>query len=159
MTEGETRLWHELKGFRRLYGIHVRKQVPIGSYVVDFAIHDLKLVIEVDGQHHQLPERQARDAERDGWLNAQGYRVLRFNTGELSASFDGCIEEILREIGVDQPGGDLTPTPNLPFAWLKAFEARKAISMAFRRPECRRSSPPQGGGERRRELLPLEEEV
>ncbi len=39
MTDGERKLWSELKEFRRLYGLHARKQVPIGPYVVDFAIH------------------------------------------------------------------------------------------------------------------------
>nr|WP_163268012.1 endonuclease domain-containing protein [Chelativorans alearense] len=100
MTEGEKRLWHELKEFRKLYGAHVRRQVPIGPYVADFAIHSAKLVIEVDGQFHVEPERMASDAIRDRWLHRAGYRVLRFRTGELDETLDGCIEEILRELGV-----------------------------------------------------------
>ena len=100
MTDGERRLWAELREFRRWYGIHVRRQAPIGAYVADFVIHVRRLVIEVDGQHHFEPERLLRDRKRDGWLAEQGYRVLRFNTGELSDAFEGCIEEILRELGV-----------------------------------------------------------
>ena len=50
LTEGEKRLWHELKTFRGHYGIHFRKQVPIGPYVADFAAHSARLVIEVDGE-------------------------------------------------------------------------------------------------------------
>ncbi|MCV3241141.1 endonuclease domain-containing protein [Mesorhizobium sp. ZC-5] len=50
MTDGERKLWSELRQFRRWYGIHVRKQVPIGPDVVDFAIHEHRLVIEVDGE-------------------------------------------------------------------------------------------------------------
>ncbi|WP_144704138.1 endonuclease domain-containing protein [Aminobacter sp. J44] len=100
MTDGERRLWDELRQFRRWYGIHVRRQVPVGPYVTDFAIHSHRLVIEVDGEHHFEPLRQARDAERVHWLNAEGYRVLRFNTGELEMSLDGCVEEILRALGV-----------------------------------------------------------
>ncbi|MGB3833988.1 MAG: DUF559 domain-containing protein [Mesorhizobium sp.] len=100
MTDGERRLWAELREFRRWYGIHVRRQAPIGAYVADFVIHARRLVIEVDGQHHFEPERLLRDRKRDGWLAEQGYRVLRFNTGELSDAFEGCIEEILRELGV-----------------------------------------------------------
>lgn len=102
MTEGERKLWDELRDFRRHYGIHARKQVPMGPYVVDFAIHAARIVIEVDGHFHEIPERKAADAARDAWLRQVGYRVLRFNTGELEHSFDGCIEEILRELGVSR---------------------------------------------------------
>ena len=100
MTAGERRLWSELRDFRRLYGIHVRKQAPIGPYIADFAIHEHGLVIEIDGEHHFTPEGLRRDRVRDEWLASQGYRVLRFNTGELSGSFDGCIVEILDALGL-----------------------------------------------------------
>ena len=100
MTEGERKLWSELKQFRRLYGIHVRRQAPIGRYIVDFAIHSAGLVVEVDGEHHFTAAQMARDARRDAWLAAQGYRIVRVTTGDLSDNFNGCIEEILRELGL-----------------------------------------------------------
>jgi very-short-patch-repair endonuclease len=100
MTQGERKLWAELKEFRRWYGIHVRRQAPIGAYIADFAIHKHRVVIEVDGEHHFESERQIRDRKRDEWLAGQGYRVLRFSTGELSDSFNGCVEEILRALGL-----------------------------------------------------------
>jgi very-short-patch-repair endonuclease len=110
MTEGERKLWSELREFRRLYGIHVRKQAPVGPFVADFVIHQHKLAIEVDGEHHFTPEGMARDRKRDEWFASQGYRVIRFNTGELSDSFEGCIVELLRELGL-MDVGDSTPTP------------------------------------------------
>ncbi len=103
MTEGERRLWAELRDFRRLYGIHARKQVPIGPYVADFVIHSKSLIIEVDGEHPALPDRMARDAQRDDWLATKDYRILRFTTGELSDSFDGCVTEILHALGLMEP--------------------------------------------------------
>ena len=99
MTQGERRLWKELRAFRRLYGLHVRRQAPIGSYVVDFVIHAQKLAIEVDGEHHFQPERQKLDMRRDAWLKGQGYTVLRFTTGELAEACEGCVERILKEAG------------------------------------------------------------
>jgi very-short-patch-repair endonuclease len=111
MTDGERKLWAELREFRRWYGIHVRRQAPIGVFVADFVIHEHRLVIEVDGEHHFESERQYRDRERDEWLTGQGYQVLHFNTGELSDSFDGCIEEILRTLGLMEERRH-TPTPN-----------------------------------------------
>ncbi|RWM11589.1 MAG: endonuclease domain-containing protein [Mesorhizobium sp.] len=100
MTEGERKLWSDLREFRRLYGLHVRGQVPISPYIVDFVLHEKGVVIEVDGEHHFTSERMEKDRTRDAWLGQQGYRVLRFSTGELAESFDGCVEEILREVGV-----------------------------------------------------------
>lgn len=100
MTDGEQKLWSELKDFRRVYGIHFRKQAPIGPFIADFVVHEKNLVIEVDGQFHFEPERMAKDQARDAWLNSQGYRVIRLTTGDLENSFDGCIEEILRALGL-----------------------------------------------------------
>jgi very-short-patch-repair endonuclease len=89
-----------LKQFKRLYGLHVRRQVPIGPYFADFAIQSRKIIIEVDGEFHALPERQQADMRRDKWLKSQGYSIIRITTGELSENFDGCIETILRELGL-----------------------------------------------------------
>ncbi|PSJ64944.1 hypothetical protein C7I84_04190 [Mesorhizobium ephedrae] len=114
MTDGERRLWSELREFRRWYGIHVRRQAPIGPYVADFVIHEHRLVIEVDGEHHFLPDRMSRDLRRDEWLASQGYKVLRLTTGELSDSFEGCIIEILHALGLmeNQEGTPTaSPTP------------------------------------------------
>lgn len=99
-TEGERKLWSELRQFRRLYGLHVRRQAPIGPYIADFVIQSRRLVIEVDGEFHTMPARQFADARRDAWLQGQGYRVVRLATGELCDNLDGCIETILRELGV-----------------------------------------------------------
>lgn len=100
LTDSEQKLWRELRDFRFHYDIHVRKQVPIGPYIADFAIHSHKLIIEVDGEFHDLPERARRDAERDRWLAARGYHVIRFTTGDLHDSFDGCVDELLKVLGL-----------------------------------------------------------
>lgn len=100
MTDGERRLLRELRQFRSWFGIHVRRQVPIGRYIADFAIHQKRLMIEVDGEHHQLPDQEIHDSVRDRWLTARGYKVLRFHTGELESSFDGCVGKIIGELGL-----------------------------------------------------------
>lgn len=100
MTEGEKRLWLALREFRKLHGFHVRKQVPIGPYIADFAIHSAQLIIEVDGHFHAEPDNRKHDEKRDAWFERAGYKTLRFTTGDLAGSFDGCIEQILRELGV-----------------------------------------------------------
>jgi very-short-patch-repair endonuclease len=100
MTDGETKLWRLLREFRKLYGIHVRKQVPIGPFVADFAIHEARLVIELDGEFHFEGDSPDRDRNRDDWFAGAGYRVLRLTTGEFAENPGGCIELILRELGV-----------------------------------------------------------
>lgn len=100
MTQGERRLWAGLRDLRTAYGVHVRRQVPIGPFIADFAIHSAKLVIEVDGQFHVEGDGLARDARRDAWLNDAGYRVLRFSTGDVAEAVDGCIEWVLHELGL-----------------------------------------------------------
>jgi len=99
-TNGEKKLWSELRTFRKYYHLHVRKQVPVGPYIADFAIHSKKLIIEIDGEHHFSAKGLARDKKRDAWFLKQGYRVLRFNTGELIENIDECVEKILHEVGV-----------------------------------------------------------
>jgi very-short-patch-repair endonuclease len=100
MTEGEKRFWLALREFRKTHGFHVRKQVPIGPYIADFAIHSARLIIEVDGHFHSEPDNRTYDEKRDAWFARAGYKTLRFATGDLAGSFDGCIEQILRELGI-----------------------------------------------------------
>ena len=95
MTQGEKRLWQKLRGLRHSHGLHVRRQVPIGPYIADFAIHAVKLIIEVDGEHHQAPDQQALDQQRDAWFASQGYRTLRFSTGDVVSNIEGCVQAVL----------------------------------------------------------------
>ena len=42
----------------------------------------------------------ARDRVRDAKPNELGYRIHRINKGELGDNLDGCIETLLRDLGV-----------------------------------------------------------
>ena len=77
MTTAEEILWRELRG-RKLQGVKVRRQVPIGPYVADFVCVAAHLIVELDGASHNTPERSIHDAERDRRLIQHGWRVLRF---------------------------------------------------------------------------------
>jgi len=76
-TDAEKKLWWHL---RRLpvEGTHFCRQAPIGPFLADFACHDRRLIIEVDGSQHGEPEGLAADAQRSAFLRSRGYRVLRF---------------------------------------------------------------------------------
>jgi very-short-patch-repair endonuclease len=95
MTDAELHLWRHLR--RNALGVQFRRQVPIGSFVVDFACLRRKLVIEVDGgQHLENPQ----DKVRDEWLQAQGYRVLRFWDHEVLKNVEAVLEVIFSKLGV-----------------------------------------------------------
>jgi very-short-patch-repair endonuclease len=74
-TASQALLWKALRG-GALAG-RVRRQHPIGPYIVDFYVPRARLVIEVDGAVHAERAQGARDAVRDRALGAWGLRVVR----------------------------------------------------------------------------------
>ena len=74
-TDVEAKLWMRLRD-RQLSGAKFRRQHPIGPYVVDFCCPDCGLVVELDGGQHA--DQTARDTVRTRFLEAEGYRVIRF---------------------------------------------------------------------------------
>ena len=96
-TEAERIVWSALRA-HRMNGASFRRQTPIGPYIVDFACHAARLVIEIDdGQHFESKEEQ-RDARRDAYLVGRGFRVLRFNNHEVMSNRQGVLETIAAAI-------------------------------------------------------------
>ena len=81
MTPPERRLWLRIKG--KPDGIHFRKQHPIGPYIADFYCAAAKLVIEIEGEVHNLLNVAARDEVRTAWLEQQGLEVLRLPAADI----------------------------------------------------------------------------
>jgi very-short-patch-repair endonuclease len=104
-TEAERKLWWHLRHRLQLPNSHFRRQVRLGRYIVDFACHQLRVVIEIDGGQHA--EQIIRDAKRTAFLKSEGYRVLRFWNNEVLTNIDGVLELIQSSILA-------TPTPTLP---------------------------------------------
>jgi very-short-patch-repair endonuclease len=104
MTDAERRLWYYLRA-GRLHGFTFRRQVPLGSYVVDFLCEQARLVVELDGGQHA--ERVEYDASRTQWLNARGYRVVRFWNNDVLANTEG----VMAAIEADLPSPRPSPTP------------------------------------------------
>ena len=92
-TLAESKLWVCLRN-RQLGGTKFSRQVSIGPFFADFCCREAKLVIEIDGVTHETPEELARDARRATWLEAQGYRVIRFRNEELMGDLDVVLERI-----------------------------------------------------------------
>jgi len=53
----------------------------VGQFILDFCCTEARLCIEIDGPVHD--EQRERDAERTAWLEAAGYRVIRFRNEEV----------------------------------------------------------------------------
>ena len=66
-TDAERRLWHMLRN-RRLAGFKFRRQHEFGPYILDFFCFEQRLVVEVEGALHFLPEGLEHDRVRDGYL-------------------------------------------------------------------------------------------
>jgi len=80
-TNSEQLLWQALR--RRALGVEFRRQVVIGSFIVDFVAPATKLIVEIDGPYHQ--RRRSADARRDRKLARLGYRVLRLPADQVVA--------------------------------------------------------------------------
>lgn len=105
-TKPEARLWAMLRN--RANGFKFRRQVPRGPYVLDFVCMERRFVVEVDGGQHC---ESAYDAERDAWLAARGFRVMRFWNLEVLGNPDGVWEAISLALGDPSPplAGTLSP--------------------------------------------------
>jgi very-short-patch-repair endonuclease len=103
LTEPERRLWARLRR-RQIEGLHFRRQMPIGPYIVDFACGEHRLVVEVDGDTHA--DTQAYDDARSTYLEQRGWRVLRFWNNDVTGNVDGVIGRILEALQ--------SPLPNPP---------------------------------------------
>ena len=103
-TDAEKRLWSHLR-HRQIAGIRFRRQVSIGPYFVDFASHEAKLVIEVDGGQHDRgsPKERARTQR----IQEDGFRVIRFWNSEVLGNIEGVVMSIQAELAT-------APHPNPP---------------------------------------------
>lgn len=89
MSLPEVLLWDRLRG-RRL-GFKVRRQHPVGPYVVDFFVRDANLVIEIDGSTHDYGDRPGRDRARDQYMVAHGYRVVRLTARDVLSDLNAVL--------------------------------------------------------------------
>ena len=91
MTKEERHLWYD---FLKTYPVQFRRQYTIGRFVADFYCHQAKLVVELDGSGHYMPQGQAYDKNRTAYLESQGLMVLRFSNLDVLKRFAGVCEQI-----------------------------------------------------------------
>lgn len=91
----EAALWRELSGGK--LGVLFRRQVVLGNAIVDFFAPALRLVVEVDGAHHQ--RRRAADARRDRELRRLGCVVLRIDAQLVVRELPRAMEMVREAVG------------------------------------------------------------
>ena len=92
-TEVERAMWKIFRKFRQS-GFPFHRQHPIEFYIVDFYCHNLRLVIEVDGEIHTEKEMQSHDEGRTGELERFGIKVIRFTNSQILHDSDLVVEKI-----------------------------------------------------------------
>jgi release factor glutamine methyltransferase len=98
LTDPERKLWWHLRHRLPQDKGRFRRQVPIGPYVADFCCLSSKLIIEVDGNQHGHDHQAIQDERRTTYLNAHGFRVIRFSNRDVMTAIDNVLNTILVEL-------------------------------------------------------------
>ena len=91
MTYPESILWEKLKG-KQVCGVRFRRQHPIMFFIADFYCHEVKLVVEVDGEIHT--DKTDYDDGRSAEMEKFGILVLRVTNSEVETSIEKVINKI-----------------------------------------------------------------
>lgn len=92
MTSAERIIWKHIH--INEWKIKFRRQHPISNYIVDFYSHKLKLVIEIDGDIHDLEEVKRNDEEREQVLKSLGLHIIRFKNEEVYTKANDVLKRI-----------------------------------------------------------------
>ncbi len=98
-TRSEARLWEQLRA-RRLGGLKFRRQRPIGRFIADFCCEEARLVVEVDGPIHNLPEQRNHDEERAPCIEGRGYLILRVSNTDVMTDLWSVLDRIRQAAAV-----------------------------------------------------------
>ena len=93
-TQAEDVLWELLKS-KHIENYKFRRQHIIDRFIADFVCLKQKLVVEIDGLIHQLPENQISDQQRTERLNKLGFEVIRFGNEEVLNKTSDVLNDIL----------------------------------------------------------------
>ncbi len=96
-TKAELIIWEFLKS-KQLEKYKFRRQHIIGKYIADFVCLDRMLIIEIDGNIHQLPENKESDKDRTQWLASNGFKVIRFKNEEVTTQTEKVLNDILENV-------------------------------------------------------------
>ena len=97
MTAEEKHLWYD---FLSAYPTRFRRQEILGEYIVDFYCREAKIIIEIDGAQHYLPDSIEYDKRRTEYLSNAGNEVIRFLNKDINCNFENVcayIDKIVKQ--------------------------------------------------------------
>jgi 5-methyltetrahydrofolate--homocysteine methyltransferase len=112
-TQAEEVLWNLVKT-KQLEGYKFRRQHIIGYYIADLVCLDRRLIVEIDGLVHQLPENIESDQIRTQWLIKQGFKVLRVTNEQVINETEKTLQLIASTLN-NQPSVKEKPDLSSPF--------------------------------------------
>ena len=90
----EIKLWKYLRS-RRFQNFKFRRQFPIDKYIADFICLSKRLIIELDGGHHN---QNANDVVRTQYLKNQNFNIIRFWNSEINTNFEAVLDKIYQAV-------------------------------------------------------------
>ena len=92
-SEAEGVLWKALKT-KRFEGFKFQRQHIIDTSIADFICLQRKLIIEIDGLIHSLPDHQLGDEQRTDRLQTVGFKVIRFTNEQVLHDIEKTLQTI-----------------------------------------------------------------
>lgn len=97
-SEAESRLWMHLCD-AQVHGVKCYRRRAISTFIVDFYLPSVKIVIEVDGAQPLSVEAMREDAARSVYLRSLGLVVLRFSNLQVLNETESVMEDIRDVVG------------------------------------------------------------
>lgn len=95
--KAEDKLWRKFRA-SNIDDLKIRRQHPIGPFIVDFYCFPARLALEIDGSSHN--DQEVRDAARDKYLAKMGVETIRVSpcvADEIISEFVNWFREQCRE--------------------------------------------------------------
>ena len=121
-TTAENILWEAIRN-RKFLGLKFRRQYSIDNYIADFVCLKYKLIIELDGYHHNKKDQQKYDTIRTNILTILGFTVLRFWYHEVLINLQEVLQKIEKYI-------DKSALPLQEHSWRGVRQTRISVKRA-----------------------------
>ena len=95
-TKAERIFWLGLRD--RQCGAKFRRQYGVDEFILDFYSQEVRLGIELDGDHHNTEEELARDAWRQTIIENYDIKIIRFRDEEILDGYDAAAAVVKAEV-------------------------------------------------------------